>query len=313
MDQRRRSTLLLTRIVPLALLWLLAAGPARAGDTDRADELLSPGEAFVLEASRPDASLLRFSWRIAPGYYLYRDRFRFHDGAGARIPNARLPEGLAKDDPYFGPTRIYRGQVVLELPLNAPLSGQNPVAVRITSQGCADLGVCFPPQRVTLALATGEQVRAPAVAAAGGPAAPDRRGDPLGALLGDGTDTESGALPFIRVANNAALDRLLARARRAGAPAMLDFYADWCVPCREMEAQTLTAPPVRDALADTLLLRADVSASTPEDLALLKRFGLEGPPAVLFFDRAGEERAAERVTGFMAPAPFAQRVRRATR
>ncbi len=83
---------------------------------------------------------------------------------------------------------------------------------------------------------------------------------------------------------------------------MLDFYADWCVSCKEMEHLTFSDPPVRERIAGALLLQADVTANTADDKALMKRFGLFGPPGILFFDNDGRERAEARVIGFAAAA-----------
>lgn len=86
-------------------------------------------------------------------------------------------------------------------------------------------------------------------------------------------------------------------------PVLLDFYADWCVACREMEARTFSVPAVQARLVGVRLLRADVTAAGPAERALLRRFGLFGPPAVLLFDGRGHEIAGARVIGVQdAPA-----------
>ena len=85
---------------------------------------------------------------------------------------------------------------------------------------------------------------------------------------------------------------------------MLDFYADWCVSCKELERETFSDPTVKAVLADAILLRTDVTANDAEDQALLERFGLFGPPAILFFGRDGVERPRSRVVGFMEAEPF---------
>jgi thiol:disulfide interchange protein DsbD len=100
---------------------------------------------------------------------------------------------------------------------------------------------------------------------------------------------------FTRVSNLAGLEAALAQSSR---PVMLDFYADWCVACREMERLTLNDPEVTQRMAGMLLLRADVTAANAEDRALLKRFGLFGPPAILFFEPGGKEIVNARVVGF---------------
>jgi len=276
---------------------------------------LSPAEAFRLDATRPTPARAQLMWTIAPGYYLYRDRFRFESATGEALPALALPSGQHKDDPYFGPTEIFRDQVVIEIGLDTIGETGADAAIRVISQGCADMGICFPPQSTQLRLATG--ARGPflpdgvTAGSAVRPAADAR--DPLAAFSDSSEGVEKNTLPFIRVGSNTALDALLAEAKRRGVPAMLDFYAAWCIPCREMETRTLSMPAVRDALADSLLLRVDLSSMPPSAAPLLARFGLERPPAILFFDRRGEERIDRRVVGFMESGPFAARVRQATR
>ncbi len=101
------------------------------------------------------------------------------------------------------------------------------------------------------------------------------------------------------VANEADLDRELAAAQAAGKPVMLDFYADWCVSCKEMEKYTFTDAQVQQALAGFVLLKADVTANGPADQALLQRFGIFGPPTTAFFGGHGRECRNFRLVGFV--------------
>jgi thioredoxin:protein disulfide reductase len=113
---------------------------------------------------------------------------------------------------------------------------------------------------------------------------------------------EAPALRFERVKTIAELE---ARVAQAGKPALLDFYADWCVSCKEMERYTFSDPLVRTKLGDMLLLQADVTGNDQDDKALLKRFRLFGPPGIIFFDRAGRERTDVRVIGYQSADRFA--------
>jgi len=106
------------------------------------------------------------------------------------------------------------------------------------------------------------------------------------------------ALPFAPVHNAAELDAALAAARQSGRPVMLDFYADWCVSCKEMERFTFSEAPVRAKLSSAVLLKADVTQNSAGDRELLKRFGLFGPPGTIFFDAQGHELTALRVIGY---------------
>ncbi|AOK51578.1 thiol:disulfide interchange protein [Burkholderia stagnalis] len=111
---------------------------------------------------------------------------------------------------------------------------------------------------------------------------------------------------FASVGSNAELDTLLKTASR---PVMLDFYADWCVSCKEMEHLTFTDARVQARLAQLHLVRADVTANNPADQALLKRFNLFGPPGIIFFDRNGNE--IGRVVGYQAAETFLRSLDRA--
>ena len=131
---------------------------------------------------------------------------------------------------------------------------------------------------------------------------------PLGNFRGGNAIAETKHLAFERVRTVAELD---ARIRAAGKPVMLDFYADWCVSCKEMERFTFSDARVQQKLADTLLLQVDVTANNDDDKALLKRFNLFGPPGIIFFDRAGKEISGLRVVGFQNAEAFLQTLGRA--
>ena len=112
--------------------------------------------------------------------------------------------------------------------------------------------------------------------------------------------TASGEVRFKRIKSVAELDAAVAS---AGKPVMLDFYADWCVSCKEMEHSTFTDAGVRAKLGQVLLLQADVTANSPEDKELLKRFNLFGPPGIIFFDAQGKEQS-KRVVGYQDAPTF---------
>jgi thiol:disulfide interchange protein DsbD len=118
------------------------AGPA---------ELLEAERAFALSVEARDGKSVAARFAIAEGYYLYRGRLRFalEDGALASPPT--LPPGKAKEDPFFGNVEIYRAGVAVDLKLDRDRAGET-IRVVVESQGCADLGVCYPPQRQTVTL-----------------------------------------------------------------------------------------------------------------------------------------------------------------
>ncbi len=133
---------------------------------------------------------------------------------------------------------------------------------------------------------------------------------PLASLRGQAVAAQEAKLPFEPVRSLAELEFRLAAVDR---PVMLDFYADWCVSCKEMEKFTFADPAVRDKLAGFTLLKADVTANTADDKALLAHFGLYGPPGIVFFAPGGKEIPGLRVVGFQEAASFLRTLEKAGR
>ncbi len=124
---------------------------------------------------------------------------------------------------------------------------------------------------------------------------------PLAALRSGQAVAATAAPQFEKVKTVAELDARIAASNRT---VMLDFYADWCVSCKEMERFTFSDPAVQARMGQMLLLKADVTANNADDQALLKRFGLFGPPGIIFFTPGGSEIAGQRVVGFMPADEF---------
>ena len=118
---------------------------------------------------------------------------------------------------------------------------------------------------------------------------------PLAGLLSADSGSTAQHTKFVRVESLAALDEKL---QAPGRVVMLDFYADWCVSCKEMESFTFSDPRVQAQLSGMLLLQADVTANNDADRQLLKRFSLFGPPGIVFFDAQGREIKGLRVIGY---------------
>jgi thiol:disulfide interchange protein DsbD len=122
---------------------------------------------------------------------------------------------------------------------------------------------------------------------------------------------ENQHLEFQRIKTVDDLDREIAAAAAAGKTAMLDFYADWCVSCIEMEEYTFTDAGVQAALSHTVLLQADVTANDEADQDLLNRFGVFGPPTIIFFGADGQQRHGYEVVGYMKAAAFTEHLQKA--
>ena len=122
------------------------------------------------------------------------------------------------------------------------------------------------------------------------------------------SEKQLGNLKFKVIGTIEALQPFFEEAKRTGKPLLLDFYADWCISCKEMEIKTFANPAVAKKMQEYILVQADVTSNTAAHQALLKRYGLFGPPGILLFNPAGEEQANQRVVGFMPPDRFLLRL-----
>jgi thiol:disulfide interchange protein DsbD len=137
------------------LLALLAATAALALGAD--EELLEPEKAFQFDARSESADSLIAEWTIAPGYYLYRDKFSFvSETPGVALGEPHIPSGQVKHDEFFGEVEIFRNRIRIEVPIALRSASADAIELKVVSQGCADLGVCYPPltQRASLELPT---------------------------------------------------------------------------------------------------------------------------------------------------------------
>jgi thioredoxin:protein disulfide reductase len=141
----------------VALVWLSLAGPAAAQWFKKTDELLEPEKAFRFSA-RVLEGAVEVQFAIADGYYMYRDKFRFssEDNPSVQLGTAELPRGARHKDEFFGDTETYRRQVTIRI----PAQGDGRFELKVVSQGCADIGVCYVPMesQASLRLAAGTPV-----------------------------------------------------------------------------------------------------------------------------------------------------------
>ena len=139
------------RSLPIASTWaivmmLLASGvvsPASSAVTE--PDLLDPEKAFRISTRALDPNHVEVQFAIADGYYMYRDRFKFETAAGRLLADVELPHGKAKEDQFFGKTEIYRREVRIRVPVTSADTARGNVKLKVTSQGCADIGICYVP------------------------------------------------------------------------------------------------------------------------------------------------------------------------
>lgn len=150
-----------TRLLALAA-WLTAAAPFLPTLVHAEDDLLRPDQAFVISAQSIDNDTVRFNWQIADGYYLYQSKFHFlSDTPGVEFGDPDLPRALPKNDPIFGEVRIYRDEVTIDVPVTAVPGNTEILTLKARSQGCADIGVCYPPHTQTVLVAMNQAADAP--------------------------------------------------------------------------------------------------------------------------------------------------------
>lgn len=155
------------RLLSIALIFsglLLAGNIALAdvptGDSDYGEEPLMPEQAFILTTSVTGADMIRAEWQIADAYYMYRDKFRFISNTpDITLGEAIYSKGKIKEDEFFGKVEIYRNHATIDIPIIRNGSAQT-LELMTVSQGCADMGICYPPQKVPV------KISLPSIAAA---------------------------------------------------------------------------------------------------------------------------------------------------
>lgn len=133
------------RALMLAAALALAAGPT-AAQLFGSQELLEPDKAFRISARALDTRLVEVTFKIADGYYMYRDKFSFATADGRPLGGVEIPRGKMKEDQFFGKQETFRDFVRVRVPISAAEAAKGNITLKVTSQGCADKGVCYIPQ-----------------------------------------------------------------------------------------------------------------------------------------------------------------------
>jgi thiol:disulfide interchange protein DsbD len=134
-------------LLPLGLLLASATAAAQLFGTN---ELLDPEKAFHISARALDRRTVEVEFRIARGYYMYRDRFSFATQAGRPLADVQIPRGKIKEDAFFGKSETFRHLVRMRVPVSGEDAVKGEIKLRVTSQGCSDQGVCYVPLEQTV-------------------------------------------------------------------------------------------------------------------------------------------------------------------
>ncbi|HUF81964.1 MAG TPA: protein-disulfide reductase DsbD N-terminal domain-containing protein [Burkholderiales bacterium] len=134
----------------LLLAVALAAAPAAGQLFWGEAELLDPEKAFRISARALDKRTVEVEFKIARGYYMYRDRFSFATESGKPLAQVEIPRGKVKEDKFFGKSETFRDLVRIRVPVSAEEAAKGSVLLRVTSQGCSDKGVCYTPLEQTV-------------------------------------------------------------------------------------------------------------------------------------------------------------------
>ena len=143
----RRAAARMALLFSLGLL--LASAPA-AAQFFGTDELLDPEKAFRISARALDSRTVEVEFKIARGYYMYRDRFSFATEAGKPLAGVEIPRGKIKEDAFFGKSETFRRLVRMQVPVSDEDAVRGDIELKVTSQGCSDVGVCYVPLEQTV-------------------------------------------------------------------------------------------------------------------------------------------------------------------
>lgn len=142
------------KIQKLTFLFILLLASFQVWSLAGDEEPLMPAEAFKLKAYAVEPNLVRAEWAIVDGYYLYKDKIKFStDSKGISLGVPIYPEGEVQEDEFFGKVESYREKVLIDIPILREADASQDLNLKVVSQGCADIGICYPPQKSVIKLA----------------------------------------------------------------------------------------------------------------------------------------------------------------
>jgi thiol:disulfide interchange protein len=285
--------------------------------------MLPPQQAFMLD-SQPSADGLVLHFHIAPGFYLYQDSFKFETRSPGLTVSPRFARtGEWRDDPFRGHIKVFARDV--DVALKATGGG----TVRVAWQGSSSRGIGFPEQSGLFIVNDGkpglaaETLSAPVVSPIDVDAAPAPPPMPTVVLTNPApsqhASVEISPVPpqantasttpgvFLPVRSVAEVQAAVAQAAKDHKVVMLEFYSDVCEPCKTTENTVFTNPRLARRLDQLALLKADISANSPNDQNMMGYFGMMRLPEILFF-RDGTELNTQRIEEEMTVSEFIDRL-----
>ena len=248
------------------------------------DNLLSPDEAFSINAQMRDADTVVVTGISAKGYALYRDKFQFESLTdGVRLGEPVFPEGTKHDDEWFGQVEVYKKSVSIDIPVVRENRNNTDLVLKIVNQGYAEQGFLYPPMIRTIQVFPYKSYTPPKYLK---------------------TENSSSKFYFKRVSSLEELHKEISSAKKQKKFVMLDFYAGWCTYCYIYENEIYGDKEIQELLSEFILLQVDVTVFDSNVKELADYNNVVAPPAIVFWNREGEKLTEFRAVGPVSTEKF---------